>query len=146
MRTRTALTLAVPAALALTLAGCGGDDTGTAAAPSSAISSSATSAVPDLSANDVDVLTDLTAGQTWAALVSEATITEPGRLEVTTAIVDPRGGSTGTLEAQQALQVCQGALAYMQQQGQSDPYVKVNESNGTTFALRERGAAGCAEV
>jgi hypothetical protein len=44
------------------------------------------------------------------------------------------------------VQVRQAALAFMQQRNEADPYVKVNEANGTTFALRERGAADCAEI
>ncbi len=147
MRIRTIPAFVVPAVLLLSLTGCGGGDS-TAEATSSAPTSSpsAPAAMPELTANDVDVTADLTTGQAWATLISEATITEPGRLEVTTTIVDPRGGTSGTPEAQQAVQVCQAALAFMQQRNEADPYVKVNEANGTTFALRERGAADCAEI
>ncbi len=111
----------------------------------------ASDALAAAQADDVDVTADLTAagaGQPWAALITAATRTEPGRVEVETTIIDPRGGTTGSPEAQQARAVCEGALAWLQTRGAAEPKVSVMESNGTSFVLYGHPSypGGCTEV
>jgi len=64
-----------------------------------------------------------------AALVSNATETEAGRISVETTIVDPRGDA-GSAEAESALEICEAAAAL-----DGVTYVNVMEADGTTFVL-----------
>jgi hypothetical protein len=146
----TRITTLALAAATLMLAGCssgdGEDDTAGSAAPPPA---SAT--IADPRANDIDLTQDLltaAAGQPWVGVITEATQTEPGRVEVVTSIVDPRGGTSGTPEAQQAIAVCNGTVAWLQGQGVAEPRVSVMESNGTSYVLYGHPSypGGCTEV
>ncbi len=78
----------------------------------------------------------------YANLITSAEETEPGRIEVGTSIVDPRGDN-GSPEAQQAIAICE---AVMIATGAS--YVNVAEEDGTTFVLAGHPTYGpdCTEV
>lgn len=144
-----------PFALALALTGCGGDSQTTTEEPDNAASDSATtdatsdapstsaqpttadpSAAPDAGAgNDqTKALRSLANGAAWADSLTAATITEPGRLEVATTLVDPRGDD-GSPEAQEAIAICEAAVSLLEDQDVSDPYVSVLEDDGTTWIL-----------
>ncbi len=110
----------------LLLAGCGGGDE--AAAPEASTTAAATTAA------GVDRTAELQAagaGQSWDGVVTSAQETEPGRMVVSTTIVDPRGDD-GSPEAQQALGVCQAALALL---GSTVTNIRVDEADGTGFVL-----------
>lgn len=148
MRTRLVL---VSAAVALAAAGCSSDDGDGTQGSGTPTPPLASSALEDAQADDVDVTQDLLAavdGQPWSEVVTKATQTEPGRVEVLTTIVDPRGGTSGTPEAQQAIQICNGTVAWLQSQGVSEPKVSVMESDGTSYVLYGHPSypGGCTEV
>lgn len=70
-------------------------------------------------------------GAAWLDSLIQADETEPGRVLVSTTIVDPRGDE-GTVEAQSAIAVCEAAVALL---GDSAVAVTVYEEDGTTFVL-----------
>lgn len=76
-----------------------------------------------------DVKAELAEAAAAAALVTRATETEPGRIEVETSIVDPRGDDSSP-EAQIAVQVCE-----MTSKLPDVNYVNVKEVDGTSFVL-----------
>ncbi|WP_309079864.1 hypothetical protein [Zhihengliuella sp.] len=121
---RTAVA-ALIAAAALTVAGCSSPaEEAPAPSPSPAATASA-----DATDESVDRTDDVkaAAGDT-ADLVTTATETEPGRLEIETTITDPR--SDGSAEAQDAIAICEAAA------GLDDvTYVNVLEADGTSFVL-----------
>lgn len=141
-----------PLALALALTGCGGDSETTTDATDNASSASAStddtpnvaaqpttadpSAAPDADArNDqTKALLSLANGADWADSLTTATMTEPGRLEVATTLVDPRGDA-GSPEAQEVIAICEAAVSLLEDQDVSDPYVSVLEDDGTTWIL-----------
>jgi hypothetical protein len=130
--------------LTLTATACGGDE----ATEPEAAPTTATSAAP--ASDDADVTEGVRAsasGAPWIEQVTAATLTEPGRITVETTIVDPRGDA-GSPAAQQALQVCEGVVAYMQSTGEAEPYVSVMEQDGTTYVLYGHPSypGGCTEV
>lgn len=74
-------------------------------------------------------------------LVTSATETEAGRIEVATSIVDPR--TEGSPEAASAVAICEAAVAV------GAEYVSVLEEDGTSFVLYGHPsvpAGECAEV
>lgn len=82
-----------------------------------------------------------TALASWTT-VSAVTETEPGRFEIQTSIVDPRGGD-GSPEAQEAMAICEAAV------GAGATYVAVFEADGTHFVLYGHPSVPvgtCAEV
>lgn len=144
-----------PLALALALTGCGGDSETTAEVPDNEASASAstdatsdapstpaqpttadTSAAPDAdNGNDqTKALRSLANGATWADSLTTATLTEPGRLEVATTLVDPRGDA-GSPEAQEAIAICEASVSLLEDLGVSNPFVSVVEDDGTTWIL-----------
>lgn len=130
--------------LALTVTACGGSE----ATESESSPTTATSAAP--AAADTDVTEDVRAsasGAPWIEQVTAATLTEPGRITVETTIVDPRGDA-GSPAAQQAIQVCEGVVAYLQGTGEAEPYVSVMEDDGTTYVFYGHPSYpdGCTEV
>ena len=130
--------------LALTVTACGGSE----ATESESSPTTATSAAP--AAADIDVTEEVRAsasGTPWVDQVTTATLTEPGRITVETTIVDPRGDS-GSPAAQQAVQVCEGVVAYLQGTGEAEPYVSVMENDGSTYVLYGHPSYpdGCTEV
>jgi hypothetical protein len=108
----------------------------------------ATSTAP--ASADTDVTEEVRAsasGASWIEQVTAATLTEPGRIAVETTIVDPRGDA-GSPAAHQAIQVCEGVVAYMQSTGVAAPKVSVMENDGTTYVLYGHPSypGGCTEV
>jgi ABC-type glycerol-3-phosphate transport system substrate-binding protein len=88
-------------------------------------------ATTEPAAMSVDRTADVKAelAEATAALVTRATETEPGRIEVETTIVDPRGDDSSP-EAQIAMQVCE-----MTAKLPDVKYVNVKEADGTSFIL-----------
>lgn len=104
----------------------------------------------DPAADDVDVTADVKTsaqGAGWADLVTSATKTEADRAEVSTSITDPRGDA-GSPEAQQAIQVCEGTVAWLSAAGAATPKVSVLEADGSTFVVAGHPSYGpdCTEV
>ena len=80
-------------------------------------------------------LVNAAAGEPWADAITSAVETEPGRLEVSTTIVDPRGDD-GSPEAQLAIAVCEAAVGLLEGAGAGEgAYVAVFEDDGTHFVL-----------
>jgi uncharacterized protein YceK len=129
--TRTALTLpALALMLALSLSGC---STGATTDGPSPEASSAPAATSEIS----------TAAQALVGgSVTAATETEPGRLQLDTTIVDPRG-EAGSPEALEALDLCEQAKAIP-----GVTHVSVMEADGTSFILAGHPSYGenCTEV
>ncbi|MGY1609609.1 hypothetical protein [Geodermatophilus sp. SYSU D00700] len=73
-------------------------------------------------------------GAVWGAAIVSAERTEPGRVAVRTSLVDP-GSGAGSPEAQQAVAVCEGTVAWLQGHGIADPYVDVQDAGGTSLVL-----------
>lgn len=129
--------IALPlAALALTLSACSGED----------------AATPDTTAAAVQPLdrtTEVTSGlpKNLAQAVTKVTETEPGRLEVATTLVDPRG-EDGSPEAAEAIKLCEAAMDVLQAEAIAKPYVSVLEKDGTTWVLAGHPTYGpdCTEV
>lgn len=115
--------------LALTLVGCsssGEDEAPATDAPA------ATEAAP--AAEPVDRTAELLAANPdapWAANVTAVTEVEPGRVDLETTIVDPRGDNDSP-EAQSAIAACQATVALL---GDAATYVRVYEADGTSFVL-----------
>ena len=88
-------------------------------------------ATTEPAATSVDRTADVKAELTepTAALVTRVTETEPGRIEVETTIVDPRGDDSSQ-EAQIAVQVCEITATLP-----NVNYVNVKEADGTSFVL-----------
>lgn len=130
--TRTTLTLPVLALLlAAGLSGCA-----TGATPDAATPAPATSAP----AADSEIAT--AAQALVGGSVTAATETEPGRLQLDTTIVDPRGDA-GSSEALEALALCEQAKAIP-----GVTHVSVMEADGTSFILAGHPSYGenCTEV
>ena len=105
---------------------------------------------PEAAPADGDRTEDLRSaanGEPWAENVAIATETEPGRLEVETDLIDPRGDS-GSPEAQTAMQICEAAVSLLKEDGAQEPYVAVLEEDGTHWILHGHPAYpdGCTEV
>lgn len=81
-------------------------------------------------------------GAPWIESVLAVTETEPGRLEVETDIVDPRG-DPGSPEAETAILICEAAVAFAEVTN-----VSIFESDGTTFVVYGHPlySNGCTEV
>jgi hypothetical protein len=138
---RKALTM-LAAIAALTA--CTGQDSG----QTTAQTTSPAAAAP--AADDVDVTADLKTsaqGASWADLIQSATKTEEDRVEVSTSITDPRGDA-GSPGAQQAIQVCEGAVAWLAASSIATPKVSVLEADGSTFVVAGHPTygPGCTEV
>lgn len=121
------------AALLLALAACSSGPSTTDPAP--APTSTDAAAAP----TSVDRTAELQ--QVAGDQVLKAVETEPGRIEVSTSIVDPRGDD-GSAEAQAAIAICQAAV------GLGATYVSVLEEDGSTFVLYGHPTYGdvCTEV
>ncbi|MEV8179182.1 hypothetical protein AB0O99_14100 [Cellulosimicrobium funkei] len=121
-------------ALPLTLSACSGDAPDEAtAAPATETSTEAEASAPvDRTADAQAVAGDV---------VTKATETEPGRIEVETTIADPRSDA-GSAEAQSAIAVCEAV------KGLGAEHVSVLESDGSTFVVAGHPSYGeaCAEV
>lgn len=81
-------------------------------------------------------------------LIASAIETEPGRIEITTTIVDPRG-KNGSKPALDALAICEAAMPLTR--GHDPRYVRVNEKDGSAFVIYSTiggpvPAGKCAEV
>jgi len=142
---RTAALL-LPIGLGLTLTACG--EGGSADAEAAPATASVAAAAP--AADDVDVTNEVRAsapGAAWMDAVTTATLTEPNRIVAETTITDPRGDN-GSPAAHEAIQVCQGVVAYLQGTGVADPKVSVMEADGSTFVLYGHPSYldGCTEV
>ena len=115
------------------LAGCGGES----ATPTVARTTPAADVRAAETASRGDRTRDLTAanpGAGWLSAVSEAIETEPGRIEVSTTIVDPRGAD-GSAAARRALAICRAAQQLLVRGGVTSPHVSVLERDGSTFVL-----------
>lgn len=108
-----------------------------------------TAAAPSTGSETADVTAAVTGSSPdpWTLLVTKATQTQPGRVEVETTVTDPRGAA-GSIEAQQAIDVCEGVVAWLTANGTTDPKVSVFEADGTTFVLAGHPTYGpsCTEV
>lgn len=126
---------ALGAALAISaLAGCGSQSTSDTAA-TAADKAPSTAQAPAAKGSDLTAqLRAANRGAAWLGAVTEAIETEPGRLEVRTTIVDPRGDD-GSPAARQALAVCEAAVDLLARRGADEPRVAVMEDDGTTFVL-----------
>lgn len=73
--------------------------------------------------------------------VVSATETEPGRYEIQTSIVDPRGAA-GSAEAVDAIAICEAVVKL------GATYVSVLEEDGTTFVVYGHPRYGdvCTEI
>lgn len=99
------------------------------------------------SATTADTATGPLSAAVEAALVSWPSVTsvaetEPGRIEIQTSIVDPRG-TDGSAAAQEALDICRAAV------GAGATYVALFEADGTHFVLFGHPAvpaSACSEV
>lgn len=134
MRTHTTIAAATLTVAALALAGCSSD----AAEDETPPTATAPSVTTTSEAEPVDRTAEVTAGAAWGDQVTSATETEPGRMEVATTLVDPRG-EDGSAEAQTALEVCRAAVAVLEADGAEDRYVSVLEEDGTTWVLYSTG-------
>lgn len=145
-------------ALALTLAACGGAEESDAESNTGEPAQtetfepeeSADAQEPEDDAAEGDWTEDLrdaANGKPWAENVTAATETEPGRLEVETDLVDPRGDD-GSPEAQTAIEICEVAVSLLEDDGVEKPYVAVMEQDGTHWVLHGHPAYpnGCTEV
>jgi hypothetical protein len=129
---RTALALPILALLlAAGLSGCS-----TAAAPE-ATTTAPTSAAP-VAESEISTAAQALVGGS----VTAATETEPGRVQLDTTIVDPRGDD-GSPEALEALDLCEQAKAIT-----GVTHVSVMEADGTHFVLAGHPTYGedCTEV
>lgn len=91
----------------------------------------------ETAAAETDWTDDLVAagsGQPWADQVTSAIETEPGRMEISMTIVDPRG-EDGSPEAQQAVAACEAAVDLLEDAGAAEVNVAVFEDDGTHFVL-----------
>lgn len=100
----------------------------------------------DVGDDVTEAIVQLGAGTSWDGVVVEAVMPEPGRLEIATSLVDPRGDS-GSAPALVAVEICQAGTGWLAGQGVEAPYVSVLEEDGTVFALGGHPAyPECAEV
>lgn len=116
------------------LAACSSSSDGDtdAGAPSNAPTTASAPATTTSAAIDRTAeLASANAGAAWLPVVTKAEEVQTGRLNVSTSIVDPRGAN-GSPAAQQAIQVCEAAVALL---GGGDVHVSVYEADGTTFVL-----------
>ncbi|WP_194521987.1 hypothetical protein [Cellulosimicrobium sp. JZ28] len=121
-------------ALSLTLSACSGDAPDEAtAAPATETSTEAEASAPVDRTADVQAV----AGD----VVTKATETEPGRIEVETTIADPRSDA-GSAEAQSAIVVCEAV------KGLGAEHVSILEADGSTFVVAGHPSYGeaCTEV
>lgn len=91
-----------------------------------------------------DVTADLQeAAPDQADLVTAATATEPGRLQIDTTIVDDR--DNGGDDADDALALCNAGLTLLDV---DSPYVAVMENDGTNFVIAGHPSYGdeCTEI
>jgi hypothetical protein len=128
---RTVIALAA----AVLTAGCSGSAGGTADGSDSAAGGEAVDVTAELQ--------EFSAGKPWSGLVSTATRTGTDRLEVATVLL-ASGAGEGSPEAAQAIAVCDGALAWLEEDGAEEPTVSVTADEGS--ALAESSADGCTEV
>jgi hypothetical protein len=130
--TRALLALAaLLIAATIALSGCS-----TAAAPEAA------APAPAMSAPTAESEISTAAQALVGGPVTAATETEPGRLQLDTTIVDPRG-EDGSPEALEALDLCEQAKAIP-----GVTHVSVMEADGTSFILAGHPSYGadCVEV
>lgn len=123
-------------ALALWVSGCGND---TATVPTQA-----PAAQPTVNSADTDRTAAVKAAlpANLAAVVKTATQTEPGRLQIGTSLMDPRGAD-GSPDAKKATAICEAAVAQF-----GDAHVSVMEDDGTSWILYGHPSYGntCTEV
>lgn len=134
--------------LAVILAGC--SDTGQVVPTTEPTRTEAESPTKSTAFSEVDLTEDLTAanaGEPWVAKIKVATQTEPDRLVVETAIVDPRG-ENGSPEAQAAIHICKAGVRLLKKSGAGNPYVSIMERDDSTFVVHGHPAypGGCTEV
>ena len=145
---RIPLTATLVAATVLALAGCTSDPVSTpdvsASATTTVTSTPTADSAPTVvtsapAAAAIDRTVELRALAGEAVVMAEEV--EPGRIEVTTSIVDPRGDS-GSAEAVAAIAICEATV------GLGANYVSVLEADGTTFVLYGHPSYGatCTEV
>ncbi len=152
---RSVAASAIALALAAVLAACGGaeEESPQAEDLQETLQSEPTEPKPqdpEGTSSDGDRTEDLRSaanGQAWADNITTATESEPGRLEVATDLVDPRGGN-GSPEAQTAIQICETTVSLLKDDGAQEPYVAVMEKDGTHWVLYGHPAYpdGCTEV
>jgi hypothetical protein len=106
----------------VSLSGCSGSGSSDTAPPAPAAPSGVDRTAELKSAN---------ASAAWIDQVTLAEETEPGRLEIATTIVDPRG-EEGSAEAQLAIGVCEAGVTIL---GAGATVVSVLEQDGTSFVL-----------
>lgn len=101
-----------------------------------------------MAANYVDRTEEFRAANpdaTWLSSLKSAMETEPGRLQIDTTVVDPRGPD-GSEPALVAVSMCNAAVASF---GAAYPHIKVMEADGTHFVLFGHPAVpdgACTEV
>jgi hypothetical protein len=94
----------------------------TAAAPESIPS---TTTGPDKTAD----FTTANANAPWVRQIKSVTETEPGRIQIDTSVIDPRGAN-GSDAAMTGIAICESAVALF-----GPIYVSVLEDDGTNFVL-----------
>ena len=131
--------LAAPGALlvALLLSACSTSEPEAIAPPEETTSVSPEAEVVDLTSNLLDANTEAT----WVQSVESAIQTEPGRVEVTTTIVDPR--TDDSPEAADAVAICEATVEVSEAES-----VQVLEEDSTIFVVfgNPRYPDGCTEV
>lgn len=123
------------------MSGCGSDTEAVRTPPAVAPSSVAQSTVNDAKTDrTAEVKAALPAD--LAKTVKTATQTEPGRLQIDTSLVDPRGDA-GSPAAKQATAPCEAAVEEF-----SEAHVSVMEDDGTSWILYGHPTYGntCTEV
>lgn len=133
MHTKTMATLGAVLVIGA-LAGCGSETTTDTTATAV---EQAPRADPAPVPNRGDLTADLRSANRsagWLETITAVVETEPGRVEVRTTIVDPRGDD-GSPAARQAIAVCEAAVDLLTERGAKKPYVSVMEEDGTTFVL-----------
>lgn len=112
--------------------------------PEAAPTTQVTTIAPSPSFTEQDLTADLQeAAPDQADLVTAATVTEPGRLQIDTTIVDDR--DNGGDDADDALALCNAGLTLLDV---DDPYVAVMEEDGTHFVIAGHPSYGneCTEI
>lgn len=122
--------------LALLASGCG-SDAATVPTQAPAVQPTVNTADTDRTAAVKAALSD-----NLAAVVKTAVQSEPGRLQIDTSLVDPRGAA-GSPDAKKATAICEAAVAKF-----GAAHVSVMENDGTSWILYGHPSYGntCTEV
>lgn len=121
--------LAASAAALLTLTACG-TNTGTTTPPPSETSIETTTTP----AAATDVTSEIRNLGDWGDTVTDASL-DGQHLVINTTLIDPR--TDGSADGAQAVEICEAAVTWMNNQGIADQIVRVQEDDGTTFALKQ---------